>query len=98
MDVDDVFARDKAADGHDLLADRIADGGAVDDDHVLVVAPVVAFEMHQPGLHHMVPDDVALGVLDIGVDVVGMVVRPAHRKEHLGLCVDLALLSVGVDR
>src|SRR5215472_6989395 len=42
VDIDDVFARDQTAHRDDLLADSIADRLAVDDDHVLVVAAVVA--------------------------------------------------------
>ena len=46
---------------------------------------------HSPeaGLAPAEPHDIAQRILDEGIDVVGVVVRPVHRDDELGLAVDL---------
>ena len=52
----------------------------------------------KPPLAHVIPDDVAERVLGIEIDVVGVLVRPGHRDDELGLGLDLALLGLRIHR
>src|SRR5882762_7541422 len=98
MHVDRIFARHDAANADGLLPERARDLAAIDREGVVGAAAVVAVEHHEAALARVIPDDVAKRVLGIEIDVVGMIVRPRHRDDELGLGLDLAFLGLGIHR
>jgi hypothetical protein len=88
VQVDDILAGLDAADGDDLLIERIDDLAAGDLDDVVDAAEIVAIEMHQAGLAGAKPDEIAGRILDVEVDILASAVRPGERDEELGLGID----------
>jgi hypothetical protein len=91
-----VYSPGTPAHAHDLLADRARYLLAAHDEAVVHRAAVVAVEHQEAGLPLVIPGDVAERILDIEVNVVRVIVRPAHRDDELGLALDLALLGLRI--
>src|SRR6516162_6914260 len=82
VDVHGVLAGDDAANADGLLPDRAVDLAAVHGDRIVESAAIVAVERQEAGLAFVIPHDIAERILDIEVDVVGVVIRPAHGDDE----------------